>query len=278
MIPPRGTVSAGLGEVELGSPETPTRDSVPVSEYIRGTFVPLSNLAHGWQLHAAVSLTPAEERTMVREPAQAVPASIAQRLGALRVLIVPYIACFDTGDVIAFTKPKGETHSAVWLEDPERIHLLLPCRELDAHDTGFEFLASIAELLRPRLRPEEVGRYTALLEEELQVGVRAEIDEEALGASAACSARAFGAIAIWNSSSVTATSLWFRPRPSTCTASGTTSKFAWDPTTFPCPSFAGAWTCWPNSFRQTPAFRSSRQNSRKRNSKRRGSKEAALHG
>jgi hypothetical protein len=144
--------------------------------------VPLSNLAHGWQLHAAVSLTPAEERTIVREPSQAVPGSIGERLGSLRVLIVPYIACFDTGDVIAFTKPKGETHSAVWLEGPERIHLLLPCRELDAHDTGFEFLASIAELLRPRLRPEEVGRYTALLEEELRVSVEGEIDEEALGA------------------------------------------------------------------------------------------------
>ncbi|PYV35181.1 MAG: hypothetical protein DMG22_03270 [Acidobacteria bacterium] len=182
MIPACGTESLGIAEVELGSPQTPTRDSVPVSEYIRGTFVPLSNLAQGWQLHAAVSLTPAEERTMVREPAQAVPVSIGQRLGALRVLIVPYIACFDTGDVIAFTKPKGETHSAVWLEDPERIHLLLPCRELDAHDTGFEFLASIGELLRPRLRPEEVGRYTALLEEELRAGVRGEIDEEALGA------------------------------------------------------------------------------------------------
>jgi hypothetical protein len=144
--------------------------------------VPLSNLPHGWQLHAAVTLSPAEERTMVREPAQAVPGSIAGRLGALRVLIVPYIACFDTGDVIAFNKPKGETHSAVWLEQPERIHLLLPCRELDAHDTGFEFLASVAELLRPRLTPEEVGRYTALVEEELHVGVAGEIDEEALGA------------------------------------------------------------------------------------------------
>src|SRR5207245_4422337 len=65
-----GTESLGIAEVELGSPQTPTRDSVPVSEYIRGTFVPLSNLAQGWQLHAAVSLTPAEERTMVREPAR----------------------------------------------------------------------------------------------------------------------------------------------------------------------------------------------------------------
>lgn len=166
----------------MGSPQTPAHETVPVSEYIRGTFVPLSNLAHGWQLHSAVTLSPAEERTMVREPATAVPDSISQRLGTVRVLVVPYIACFDTGDVISYEKPKGETHSAVWLEHPERIHLLLPCRELDPHDTGFEFLASVAELLRPRLSSEEVARYTALIEEELRLGVKGEIDEEALGA------------------------------------------------------------------------------------------------
>src|SRR5439155_865312 len=80
-----------IGEVNLGISQTPTPESVPVSEYIRGTFVPLSNLAHGWQLHTAVSLTPAEERTMVREPAQAVPASISQRLGAKRGLVGPHL-------------------------------------------------------------------------------------------------------------------------------------------------------------------------------------------
>src|SRR2546422_6413302 len=57
------------------------RDDIPVAEYVRGNFVPLSHLTHGWELHSALPLTPAEERTMVREPAQAVPASIAERLG-----------------------------------------------------------------------------------------------------------------------------------------------------------------------------------------------------
>ena len=174
-----------IGEVNLGISQTPTPESVPVSEYIRGTFVPLSNLAHGWQLHTAVSLTPAEERTMVREPAQAVPASISQRLGAMRVLVVPYIACFDSGDVISFVKPKGETHSAVWLENPERIHLLLPGRELDAHDTGFEFLASIAELVQQRLATHEMDQYSQLLEEDLRLGVPGEIDEDAVRAKQA---------------------------------------------------------------------------------------------
>ena len=160
----------------------PAPEIIPVSEYIRGEFVLLSHLAHGWELHSAVSLTPAEERTIVREPAQAVPAAIAGRLGKMRVLVVPYLVCFENGDAVSFSKPKGETHSAVWLETSERTNLVLSVRELDAHDTGFEFLASVAELLRSKLSREELEPYTRLLEEELQIGVGGEIDEDALTA------------------------------------------------------------------------------------------------
>lgn len=159
--------------------QTPTRESIPVSEYVRGEFVPISHLAHGWELHSAVTLSPAEERTIVREPAQAVPACIAERIGKVRVLIVPYLGCSESGDVILFAKPKGETHSAVWMESGERVHLLIACRELDPHDTGFEFLAAVAELMQPKLSDPEAERYTRLLEEELRAGVRGEIDEDA---------------------------------------------------------------------------------------------------
>ena len=132
-----------------------------------------------------ITLTPAEERTMVREPAQAVPASVAERIGPLRVLVVPYIACGESGDVVCTAKPKGETHTAAWVETSERTNLLLASREVDAHDTGFEFLASIAELLRPRLTISEMAAYDELLDEELRHGVRGEIDEESLAAKQA---------------------------------------------------------------------------------------------
>lgn len=166
----------------MGASKTPVRESIPINEYIHGTFVPLSHLPHNWEMHSAVPLTPAEERTLVREPAQTVPASIAGRLGKLRVLVVPWVACLETGDLVSFTKPKGETHSAVWVETSERIHLLLPCRELDPHDTGLEFLASIAELLRPRLTSQELERFSQLLEAELRSGVSGEIDDDARAA------------------------------------------------------------------------------------------------
>jgi hypothetical protein len=169
----------------VGASGTPAREGIPIAEYVLGNFVPLSRLAHDWEFHSSVTLTPAEERTMVREPAQAVPDAIAQRLGKFRVLVVPYIACREEGDVVCRVKPEGETHTAVWVEAPERLNLVLPCRELDAHDTGFEFLASIGELLRPRLLKEELERFTQLLEEEIQLNVPGEIDDEARAAKLA---------------------------------------------------------------------------------------------
>ena len=163
----------------------PAQDSIPISEYVQGRFVPLSHLAHDWEIHSMLTLTPAEERTIVREPAQAVPAGIAERIGPLRVLMVPYIACAESGDLVCAAKPEGETHTAAWVETSERTSLLLACREVDAHDTGFEFLASVAELLRPRLSISELAAYDELLDEELRQGVRGEIDEEALTAKQA---------------------------------------------------------------------------------------------
>lgn len=166
----------------MENPEIKPRPSVSVAEYVQRDFVPWSRLAHDWQMHSALPLTPAEDRTMVREPAAAVPDAIAQRIGKLRVLVVPYVGCAPEGDKVEWSKPQGETHSAVWIEGGEHIDLVLSCRELDAHDTGFEFLASVAELLRARLNGSERDRYTELIREELRLGVPGEMDEEARAA------------------------------------------------------------------------------------------------
>ena len=178
-------VGAQLGWCTLGISPTAPKDLAPIADYVEGSFVPISRLMHEWEFHSALTLSPAEERTMVREPVQAIPAAIAQRLGKMRVLAVAYIACLDTGDVVSRLKPKGEAHTAAWVETPERINLLLACRELDAHDTGFELLGSVAELLRPRLTHSEVVAYSQILEEEIRHGVRGEIDEDALNAKQA---------------------------------------------------------------------------------------------
>jgi hypothetical protein len=163
----------------LSASQASVTKSIPVREYVQQAFVPLSRLAHDWEMHSAVALSPSEERTMVREPARAIPQAIARRLGNLRILLVPFVACYPTGDMVAFSSPEGEKHSAVWMENRNRIDLVLACRDLDPHDTGWEFLASVAELLRSRLTSDEMERYTTLLQEELGQGFDGEIDEDA---------------------------------------------------------------------------------------------------
>jgi hypothetical protein len=164
----------------LNPSDTTSSELIPVSKYIEGSFVPLSHLACGWELHSAIPLSPAEERTMVREPAQALPSRIVERVGAVRVLIVPFIACLESGDAVAYSKPEGEKHSAVWIEQGGKTHLILAGRDLDPHDTGFELLATVAELARVHLMADELTRFSRMLEDELRRKVPGEIDEEAL--------------------------------------------------------------------------------------------------
>lgn len=157
-----------------------TPEVIAVHDYVRESLAPLSALPHGWEFHAALRLTPAEERTMVREPVHAAPDTLASRLGKLRILVVPFVGCFESGDAVCFAKPKGETHSAVWVEAEGRTQLILAGRELDAHDTGFELLASVAQLSISKAASQELSSYGRLLEEELRQGASGEIDKDAL--------------------------------------------------------------------------------------------------
>jgi len=118
-----------------------------------------------------------------------VPESVAQRLGRIRLLLVPYVACTPDGDLVAFSKPSGEAHTSVWAEVDGTTRVVLACRELDAHDTGFELLGCVAELLRPRLTDQELADFERLLEDELHQGSGGEIDEEALRAKKALTAK-----------------------------------------------------------------------------------------
>ncbi len=177
---------------------------------------------------------------MCANPCKPIPAAIAPRLGKIRILAVAYIACLDSGDVVCRQKPSGEAHTAAWVETPERINLLLACRELDAHDTGFELLGSAAELLRPRLTPSELATYSQMLEEEIRHGTRGEIDEDALLAKQAPCPPARAAARAPNLSA-TATFPLSAPPPNLFTDSGMTCRSASARSTCPSPSCVVAW-------------------------------------
>ena len=152
--------------------------SIPVRKYVEQPPGVVSGLAHDWEYCSSVLLSRSEERTMVREPVSAIPEGVAGRLRPLRIRVVPYIQCLPDGDVVREEKPAGNTHTAVWLEQGEVMEILLACRELNAHDTGFELLAATAEILQSRAGPEEMARYRKVIEDELATGVPGEIDEE----------------------------------------------------------------------------------------------------
>jgi hypothetical protein len=158
-------------------------------------------LAHGWTLHAIDPVTPAEATAVLAEPAAAVPQGAAERLGTLRLFAAPFLACGGEAEFVAAEKPRGESHSSLWLERGAAgappaarpsgngarrrgpaIDLFIAIRDADAHDAGFELLAVLADLLTPRLSDDEFLSYARLLQREIGEGATGEIDEEALEA------------------------------------------------------------------------------------------------
>ena len=156
------------------------KSGAPVREFVRQSLSVVSHLEHKWEYFSAILLSPSEERTIVRDPVGAVPASVASRLAPLRVWVVPYIECLPEGDVVREKKPGGDTHSVVWVEENKTLHVVVACRESNAHDAGFELLAAIGEILQERLSRGERSQYRRLLEQELKDGVPGEIDEDVL--------------------------------------------------------------------------------------------------
>ncbi len=154
---------------------------IPVEE-VAGSAGAAIELAHGWLLCATAPLSPEQAEAVLCEPAAAVPHSAASRLGSLRLYAVSYLACGGEADFASDEPTQGEQHSSLWLERPEGLHLFLSFGDASAHDTGFELLAALGELLVPRLSDEEFARYAKLLERELHEGARGEIDEDALEA------------------------------------------------------------------------------------------------
>ena len=153
----------------------------PVEE-IADSPLPGVSLGHGWTLYTLEPLSAATAEAVLREPVAAVPASLAERLGALRVFAAPYLACGGEAEFVTAEPPAGPRHSSLWLEPPEGLALFLAFHDADAHDVGFELLAAVADLAVPRLTDQEFAAYERLLHRERREGATGEIDEEALEA------------------------------------------------------------------------------------------------
>src|SRR5512140_3992471 len=133
-----------------------------VEEVARSEFE-AEAIAHGWELAAIPPVDAGRAYAAIGEPAAAVPASVAARLGQVRVVAVPYIACGGERDFVSVDPPDGESHSSLWLNERGALQILLSFLDASEHDVGFELLAVVADLVVPQLSATEFDPYAALL-------------------------------------------------------------------------------------------------------------------
>ena len=120
-------------------------------------------LAHGWELEGAGS---ALAREFIRPAVRAVPPGIVRRLGRCLIAVEPEL-------------PELEAAS-IWRESEERLDVRLAAAETPPHDVAIELLTCLGQALWERLEDAEVKAWWTLLDREIRLGVKGEIDEQAL--------------------------------------------------------------------------------------------------
>lgn len=104
-------------------------------------------------------------REYVRPAVRAVPAAMAKRLGPCRISIVE-------------VEEAGVTSR--WTAGDEGIDITVSTAGFSPHDAAMELLLCLGQALWERLHAEELRAYWKLLDEEIGLGIHAEIDERAL--------------------------------------------------------------------------------------------------
>ncbi len=119
-------------------------------------------------------------RQFLRDPAQATPRSLLQRIPPIRLVLVPFLEKGSGGstDFVTFERPanaKNLARSAFELE--EAVFLFLAAEGQDVADYHYWFYNGIAEQAASRV--EEIGfaRFSGLVADELNRNARGEVDE-----------------------------------------------------------------------------------------------------
>lgn len=118
-------------------------------------------LAHGWELEGANA---ALAREFIRPAVRAVPPGIVRRLGPCRITVEPEL-------------PEPEAAS-MWKEDEGQLEVCLAAAETP-HDVAIELLTCLGQALWERLEDAELKAWWRLLDREIRLGVKGEIDEQA---------------------------------------------------------------------------------------------------
>ncbi len=121
-------------------------------------------LAHGWHLTAPEDFPPDVLHDFLEAAVQAVPQSLAARLGACRISLAPRLA--------------DGSFSSQWAATKRELAIELATAEADPHDLAMEMLLCLGQAFCEIASADEFTAYLRLLNEEIEAGVTGEIDED----------------------------------------------------------------------------------------------------
>jgi len=124
-----------------------------------------SRLAHGWTLACEPPVPQSLAREYIRPAVRAVPSSMARRIGPCR---------------IALAAGEGSDIASRWTARAGALEVWVATADVEPHDAAMELLTCLGQALWEKLTEEELRLYWALLNEEIGLGIDAEIDEESL--------------------------------------------------------------------------------------------------
>ncbi len=118
---------------------------------------------HGWV--SIESSVPAEYSDFVASASDAVPASIAARIGVCEIELSPCLASREL--------------TSQWTERNRGIHVAISIENAEPHDVALEFLYCLGQALWESSFEDERAAWLEVLREEFEAGVQGEIDEYA---------------------------------------------------------------------------------------------------
>lgn len=129
--------------------------------------------------YSEIALDEEQIRQSLREPAEATPRSLLERIPPVRLVLVPYLEKGPAGntDYVTFERPAGKVVPRSFFALEEAVFLFLAAESQETADYHYWFYNGLAELAAARLTPSEFSRFNGLVAEELNRSTRGEVDE-----------------------------------------------------------------------------------------------------
>ena len=172
-----GNIMGSLGDV----PTSVTSVSrIPLETFAGQCQRKMQPLVDRISYFSEIALDEDQVRQSLREPAEATPRSLLERIPPIRLVLVPYLEKGPAGstDFVTFERPanpKVMARSFFALE--EAVFLFLAAESQEVADYHYWFYNGIAELAVAKLGPTEFARFNGLVAEELNRSTRGEVDE-----------------------------------------------------------------------------------------------------